>query len=221
MYVLIAGGGDIGYHLGKALHQHGYEVLVIEKNRRRAAELMDEMGERVMYGDACEVRVLNEAGARRADVVVAATGDDEDNLIICQIAQNFFKVKRVLAVVRDPRHEALFFRLGIHETICSTRFIFNILEQEVEYGEVLPIGAIMRGEIEVVEIEVTPESKVAGKSIGELELPPKTLLSVVVRNGQLVLGLANLILQPGDTIVALTPAEHVKQLARLFRGAAR
>jgi trk system potassium uptake protein TrkA len=103
MYVIIAGGGDIGYHLTKALHQHGYEVLLIEKNRKRAMDLADDLGERVMYGDACEVRVLNEAGARRADVVVAATGDDEDNLIISQLSQNFFKVKRVLAVVRDPR----------------------------------------------------------------------------------------------------------------------
>ncbi len=221
MYVLIAGGGDIGYHLAKALHQHGYEVLLIEKNRKRANELSDEMGERVMYGDACEVRVLNEAGARRADVVVAATGDDEDNLIISQIAQNFFKVKRVLSVVRDPRHEALFFKLGIHETICSTRFIFNILEQEVEYGEVLPIGALLRGEIEVIEAEVTPESPVVGKSIGELTLPPRTLLSAVVRSGQVVLGIPNLILQPGDTVVALTPPEYEKQLARVFRGTAR
>ncbi len=221
MYVLIAGGGAIGFHLTKALHQHGYEVLLIEKNRRRAAELAEELGERVMHGDACEVRVLNEAGARRANVVVAATGDDEDNLIVCQIAQNFFKVPRVLAIVRDPRHEALFFRLGIHETVCSTRFIFNILEQEVEYGEVLPIGAIMRGEIEVIEAEVTPESRVVGKSIGEIELPPKTLLAAVVRHGHLTLGLSNLILQPGDTVVALTPAESVKQLARVFRGTAR
>ncbi len=221
MYVLIAGGGAIGYHLTKALHQHGYEVLLIEKNRRRAAELADELGERVMHGDACEVRVLNEAGARRANVVVAATGDDEDNLIVCQIAQNFFKVPRVLAIVRDPRHEALFFRLGIHETVCSTRFIFNILEQEVEYGEVLPIGALMRGQIEVIEAEVTPESRVAGKSIGEIELPPKTLLAAVVRHGQLTLGLSNLILQPGDTVVALTAPENVKQLARVFRGTTR
>jgi trk system potassium uptake protein TrkA len=221
MYVIIAGGGDIGYHLTKALHQHGYEVLLIEKNRKRAMDLADDLGERVMYGDACEVRVLNEAGARRAHVVVAATGDDEDNLIISQLAQNFFKVKRVLAVVRDPRHEPLFFRLGIHETVCSTRFIFNILEQEVEYGEVLPIGAIMRGEIEVIETEVTPESPVACKSIGEIELPPKTLLAAVVRNGQLTLGLANLILQPGDTVIALTPPQHEKQLARVMQGKAR
>ncbi|MCS7273366.1 MAG: TrkA family potassium uptake protein [Fimbriimonadales bacterium] len=221
MYAIIAGGGGIGYHLTKALHQHGYEVLLIEKNRKRAMDLADDLGERVMYGDACEVRVLNEAGARRADVVVAATGDDEDNLIICQLAKNYFKVKRVLAIVRDPRHEALFARLGIHETICSTRFIFNILQQEVEYGEVLPIGAIMRGQIEVVEAEITPESPVAGKSIGEIELPPKTLLAAVVRHGQLMLGLANLILQPGDTVIALTPPEHEQQLARIIRGTAR
>jgi len=218
MYVIIAGGGDIGYHLAKALHQHGYEVLLIEKNRRRAAELSDELSDRVMYGDACEVRVLSEAGARRANVVVAATGDDEDNLIICQLAKNFFKVPRVLSVVRDPRHEAIFFRLGIHETVCSTRFIFNLLEQEVEYGEVLPIGAVMRGQIEVIEAEVTPESPVAGKAIGELELPPKTMLAAVIRHGQLTLGLANLILQPGDTVIALTPIEHEKELARVFRG---
>lgn len=218
MYVIIAGGGDVGYHLAKALYQQGNEVLLLEKNRRRASELGEEMGDRVMYGDACEVRILNEAGARRADVVVAATGDDEDNLIICQLAQSYFGAKRILSVVRDPRHEALFFRLGVKETICSTRFIFNLLEQEVECGEVLPIGALNRGQIEIIEAEITEESPVVGKTIGELLLPADALISAVVRQGNTLLGVSGLALQPGDTVIALTKPASEKQLAKVFTG---
>lgn len=218
MYIIVAGGGEVGHHLSRALYKQGYEVLLIEKNRRRAGQLSEEMGDRVMYGDACEVRVLAEAGIQRAAVVVAATGDDEDNLVICQLAKSYFGVNRVLSVVRDPRHEALFFKLGIQETVCSTRFIFNLLEQEVECGEVLPIGALNRGAIEVVEAEITPESPIVGKAIGELTLPPDTLITAVVRQGSSLLGIANLVLQPNDTVVALVKAEHQKKLAKTFTG---
>lgn len=218
MYIIVAGGGEVGHHLSRALYKQGYEVLLLEKNRRRASQLSEEMGDQVMYGDACEVRVLAEAGIQRASVVVAATGDDEDNLVICQLAKNYFGVNRVLSVVRDPRHEALFFKLGIHETVCSTRFIFNLLEQEVECGEVLPIGALNRGAIEVIEAEITDGSPVVGKTIGELNLPPDTLISAVVRQGNSLLGIPQLALQTHDTVVALVKAEHQKKLAKVFTG---
>lgn len=218
MYIIVAGGGEVGYYLTKALYQQGYEVLLLEKDRRRADSLSEELGDLVMYGDACEVRVLNAAGARRADVVVAATGDDEDNLIICQLAKNYFKVKRTLARVRDPRHEPLFKRLGIHETICSTRLIFNLLEQEVEVGEVLPIGALQRGQIEVIEAEITAQSPVVGKRIADLSLPERVLIVSVLRNGYPLLGQGDLVLQPGDTAIILAGLEAQKSLLKLFTG---
>ncbi|NUL81400.1 MAG: NAD-binding protein [Armatimonadetes bacterium] len=215
MFVIVAGGGDVGYYLTKALAQQGYEVALLEKDRRRAAHLGHELSDIVIHGDACEVRVLNSAGAKRADVVVAATGDDEDNLIISQLAKDYFKVKRILARVRDPRHERLFKRLGILETICSTRYIINLLEQEVEVGEVLPIGALQRGQIEIIEAEITPDSPVVGKAVEEVKLPEGSLIAALVRDGQ-PLPCSQMVMSPGDTVILVATEEHRKALIKLF-----
>ena len=151
MYIIIVGGGNIGYYLAKTLVAARHEVLLMEKDRTRYRTISEELGEVVMQGDGCEVAQQNQAGFGRADAVVAATGSDDDNLVVCQMAKMEHNVPRTISRVNDPRNEALFHKLGIDATVSSTKIIYNLIEQEVGGGEVIPLAALNRGNIEIVE----------------------------------------------------------------------
>jgi len=211
-YIIVAGGGKVGYQLTKALLQEGYEVLLVEKRPQRFHLLKEELGDAVFYGDACEIRTMVRMGMERADLVVAVTGDDEDNLIICQVAKNWFGVPRVIARVNNPRNEEVFRRLGVDETISATTLLFQLIEQEVTVGEFLPLALLQRGGLEIVEIELTASSPIVGKPVRELSLPEGCLLAAVVRdnNAQVVTG--ETVLQPGDVVVVLATPKALEQL---------
>ncbi len=218
MYVIVIGGGKVGYHLTKTLITEGHEVLLIEKDRKSADYLTDQLGEVVMAGDGCDMRIMEEAGMGRANVVVAVTGDDEDNLVICQMAKREFGVPRTLSRVNDPNNEALFMELGIDQTISSTRVIFNLLEQQIESGQVIPLAALKKGEIEVVEADITATSPVVGKKIGQLDLPPNTLIISIIRDGHATLPHADTKLRDGDSVIAMIKAERERELRSVFTG---
>jgi len=218
MYVIIIGGGKVGYHLTKTLVQEGHEVVLIEKDRKSADYLSEQLGDLVMLGDGCEVRTMAEAGMGRANVVVAVTGDDEDNLVICQMAKRKFGVPRTLARVNDPRNEALFQELGIDQTVSSTRVIFNLLEQQIESGQVFPLAALKKGEIEVVEADINSNSPIVGKKIGELDLPPNALIISVIRDGHASIPHADTRLREGDSVIAMIKADRERELRAVFTG---
>ena len=131
MYIIIGGGGDVGYYLTKNLLNQGHEVLLLEKSAIRAQALGEELGQSIFRGDACEARTMEEAGIRRADVVIAVTGEDEDNLVICQMAKERFRVARTIARLNNPKHEELFQKLGIDVTISPTKAILSLIESEL------------------------------------------------------------------------------------------
>ena len=216
MYIIIVGGGKVGYHLSRVIAAEGHEVLLIEKDRKTAEWLTEELGEIVMLGDGCEVRIMQEAGMARANVVVAVTGDDEDNLVICQMAKRKFGVPRTLARVNDPRNEQLFQQLGIDQTVSSTRVIFNLLEQQIESGQVIPLAALKRGDIEVVEADITAGSPIVDQKIGQLDLPANTLIISVIRDDHAIIPHADTKLRPGDSVIAMIKAEREKELRALF-----
>ncbi|MDH7600537.1 MAG: TrkA family potassium uptake protein [Armatimonadota bacterium] len=218
MYVIVVGAGKVGYYLAKQLLQEGHEVLVMEKDRKTAEALAEELGDIVMHADGCEVRSMAEAGMGRANVVVAVTGDDEDNLVICQMAKRKFGVPRTIARVNDPKNEALFQELGIDQTVSSTRIIFNLIEQQIETSQIIPLAALKRGEIEVVEADITPDSPVAGMRIGQLELPPNTLIISVIRDDHALIPHSDTKLRPGDSVIAMIKAEREKELREIFAG---
>jgi trk system potassium uptake protein TrkA len=216
-YVIVIGAGKVGYHLAKALIQEGHEVLVVEKDRKIAESFSDELGE-VMNADGCEIRSMTEAGMGRANVVVAVTGDDEDNLVICQMAKRKFGVPRTIARVNDPKNEELFQELGIDQTVSSTRIIFNLIEQQIETTGLIPLAALKKGEIEVVEADITGESPVAGLRIGQLDLPPNTLIISVIRDGHALIPHADTKLRANDSVIAMIKAEREKELRAIFTG---
>ncbi len=213
-YIIVAGGGKVGYQLTKALLQEGYEVLLVEKRPQRYHLLREELGDAVFYGDACEIRTMVRMGMERADLVAAVTGDDEDNLVICQVAKHWFGVPRVVARVNNPRNEEIFRMLGINETISATTLLFQLIEQEVAASEFVPLALLRRGGLEVLEMRLTATSPVVGKPVRELNLPQGCLLIAVIRddNAQVVSG--STILQPNDIVLALAKTEIVEQLRK-------
>jgi trk system potassium uptake protein TrkA len=216
MYIIIVGGGNVGYYLAKTLVGARHEVLLLEKDRPRYRTISEELGEVVMQGDGCQADIQAEAGFGRADVVVAVTGSDDDNLVVCQMAKMEFNVPRTISRVNDPRNELLFEQLGIDATVSSTKIIYNLIEQEVGGGEVIPLAALNRGNIEIVEIEIGPKSPVTGKEIRELTLPAETLIMSIIRNEHGILPAAETRLTTGDSVIALVNADKEHELRVIF-----
>jgi len=216
MYVIVAGGGKVGHYLTRALIAAGHEVLLVEKDRSRAAYLGEELGEVAVRGDACEVRTMREIGMERADVVVAATGDDEDNLVICQMAKRRFHVPRTIARVNNPQNVDIFHRLGIDSTVSSTKIIFNLIEQQIETDAVIPLAPLQRGNIEIVEVDLGPESPVLGKTIPNVRLPQNALVISVVRDDHAILPNIDVEFKQGDTVIALVSADKEAELRQVF-----
>jgi trk system potassium uptake protein TrkA len=218
LYVIVVGAGKVGYHLAKALVAEGHEVLIMEKDRKIAEITADLLGERVMNADGCEIRSMTEAGMGRANVVVAVTGDDEDNLVICQMAKRKFGVARTIARVNDPKNEELFQELGIDQTVSSTRIIFNLIEQQIESSQIIPLAALKKGEIEVVEANITAGSPAEGQRIGQLDLPPNTHIISVIRDEHALIPHADTKLRQGDSVIVMIKADQEKELRSVFAG---
>ncbi len=218
MYVIVAGGGKVGYYLTKALRACGPEVTLIEKSHRRYDLLQEEFGDCAVLGDACEVSTLDQAGAGRADLVAAVTGDDEDNLVICQMAKRKFNVKRVIARINNPKNEVTFQLLGIDETVSSTKLIYSLIEQEVEVADVIPLTALRRGHLELVEVALTDQSPVVNKRVRDLALPRDCTLAILVRGEAAEIIHGDTSLRGGDIIVAITPSAHVQEFREAVLG---
>ena len=208
MFVLVVGGGKVGYYLTKELIESGHEVALMEKDRGRADQIRDEIGSVVIAQDGCEGKYLHEAGANRADIVAAVTGDDEDNLVVCQMAKEVWHVERVLARVNEPDHESIFHRVGVDETVSATGIIYSLLEQQIQTDTMMPVGALGRGNIEVVEVRLGSRSPAVHKRVRDLMLPPQTNIAWALRGDQGLTVDGDTELLPGDVIVALIPRER-------------
>src|SRR5919204_278196 len=183
MYAIIAGGGKVGFFLARELIDQGHEILIVENIADRAEFIANELGNVVLRGNADEASTLAEAGAERADVIVAVTGDDEDNLVICQVAKRRFGTRRTLARINDPRNESIFKILGIDATVNATQVMLSVLEQEIPQSNLVPLLRLRNTDVEVVEAVVPARSHVTGTALRDLELPPESTIAVVIRNG--------------------------------------
>ncbi|HVL39155.1 MAG TPA: TrkA family potassium uptake protein [Fimbriimonadaceae bacterium] len=222
MYMILVGGGNVGLQLAKRLLASGHEILLMEKDPVQAQRLSSLIGEEnVMIGDGCELAVQKTAGFGRADVVVAVTGEDEDNLVVCQMAKVVWNVDRVLARVNDPSHEDVFEQIGIDDTVSATGIIYSLLEQQISPDCLLPVGALGRGNFEVVEIEISQRSPVVGRRVRDLSLPPQTNIVWLLRGDQGVGVDGDTVLAPEDTVVALVPRDKAEALRTIMLPSAR
>jgi len=216
MYIIIGGGGEVGYYLARNLLKQGHEVLLMEKDPARLQTLSDELGQSIFKGDACEARVLEEAGARRADVVIAVTGEDEDNLVICQVAKQRFNVGRTIARLNNPRNEVLFQKLGIDVTVSPTRSILSLIETELPGRRFVMLMMLKRAGLEIVELNVPAISPIVGKKLNQINLPRRCNLALIIRNQEPIFPSGDTELQANDDIYALVTGEGEEELRRSF-----
>ncbi len=207
MFVLVVGGGKVGYYLSKELIENGHEVVLMEKDRARAEQIADEIGSIVVGHDGCEGKYLGEAGCARADIVAAVTGDDEDNLVICQMAKHHFDVRRTIARVNNPKNEDLFRHLGVDEIISPTRMVLASIEQDIPVHELLHLAALGEGELEIVEAHLQAGSPAAGRPAGDIVMPEGCSLFAVVRGGVASPLRPDMTLRVGDKVIAIGPSE--------------
>lgn len=219
MYIIVIGGGRVGYYLTKALLDEGHEILVIEKNATICKNINEELGSICMRGDGCEVAILEEAGTSRADMLIAVTGDDEDNLVACQVAKHKFMVPRTIARIRNPSNESFFKKLGVDVTVSSTNIILEHIEEEVPTHPLTHLLAIEDRGLEIVEVKIPQQSSTAGKPVNELSLPEGTTLVLVIpKEGKPNVPVSNTILKAEDRIIALTPPELEQSLRAALSG---
>ncbi len=219
MYIIVIGGGKVGYHLAKALISEGHEVLIIEKDRSRIEFISNELGSICLHGDGCEAAVQADAGTGRADMLIAVTGDDEDNLVACQVAKYKFKVPRTIARSSNPKNDILFRKLGIDVTVNSTNVIMEYIQQEVPTHILTHLLTFRDRGMELVEIKIPADSRSIGKKIKEINLPAGSILTLIMRRDQKpLLASPEIELQSGDQIIALTTSDVEEQLKTVLRG---
>jgi trk system potassium uptake protein TrkA len=218
VFVLVIGGGKVGYYLTKELIDSGHEVVLMEKDRARADQIADEIGSVVIPHDGCEGKYLAEAGCNRADIVAAVTGDDEDNLVICQMAKHHFDVPRTIARVNNPKNEQLFKHLGVDELISPTRMILGSIEQDIPVHELLHLAALGEGELEIIEAHLQAGSPAVGRAPKDLTIPDGCSLFAVIRGGVATPLRTDTILREGDKVIAIGQRECEKLLHKQLIG---
>ena len=218
MFVIIAGGGKVGSNLMRTLRDQGHELMLVEQRRDRFIHLEEEFDYQVQLGDATEVHVLERAGiARPPDLVLAVTGDDEDNMVICQIAKEKYEVGKVIARVNDPRNQAHFDLLGISPTVSAISNILALIEHEVpDVHELIHLLELRKENLEIVEVQIDKDSPCAGKKVEVLRLPEGARLISVTRNGDAEIAVGSTELKPGDQVLAILRPGIEDELRRVL-----
>lgn len=215
-FILIVGGGHLGYYLCKALLESGNEVALIERDKNVVDELRHTLGDVVIQGDGTDLGVLVMAGIERADIIVTTTGYDEDNFTICVMAKENYRVPKAVTRLRDPNNEGLFKNCGIDETVCSTSVILNLLEQQIDSSSIIPIAALDKGNIEVVELKLDEYSPAIGTKIADLGLKRGNLIISIIRGEKSYIPTADSILSVDDEIILLIPKGTINDVKGVF-----
>ena len=201
MYVIIAGGGKVGWNLARELMSKEHEVTLIEQRRDRYLVIEEELEHAVQYGDATELWVLERAGIQRADLVIAVTGDDEDNMLVCQVAKEKYLCDRIIARVNNPRNYQHFKLLGIQPAVSATDLILRLIEHEVPRYGLVHLLALEEERLEIIELEVPVDSPVAGRRVADIDLPDGSLIISVLRAGGGFVPKPDSVIQGGDEVL--------------------
>lgn len=219
MYIIVVGGGEVGYHLSKVLLSEGHEVLILEQDAARCQRLTEELGSIVYRGDGCEAATLDCVGTGRADMLVAVTDGDEDNLVACQVAKHKFNVPRTIARITNPENETLFKMLGIDTTVSSTNVILAYIEQELPSHPLITFLKLQSGSIEVVEVKIPAGSEVVGKKLGTFNLPEgSAILLVISKDKGAQIPTEETVLQAEDEVMVVTSTENEEAIRAVLMG---
>jgi len=216
MYIVVVGGGKVGYYLSKTLLAYKHKVVVIEPVKEMCEKVANELNIPVCNGDGTTMDILTEMNTSRADIFIAVTGRDEDNLIACQLAKRKFGVKRTIARVNNPKNIQVFERLGVDIAVSSTSIIADLIEQEVDYYGMKTLMKLKNGKIVLSEIVISPDSQVCSKSLKELDIPRDCILISVIRNEEVIIPNGFTVLQGGDVVIAVSSQEDQQELKKYF-----
>jgi len=211
-YAIIIGGGKIGYFLSRSLINRDFEVCLLETSPDTARRLQSDLGDVVMQGDGCDPLTLKSAGVARADIVIAATGDDADNLIISQMARLCFGRDRVIARVNNPENETLFEKLDITERVSGTSAVLNMIGQKMGRSPVILLGALEKSSLDVIEIIVEEDGPLNGAKLGDLTFPEHSRVIAVLHDGEAQVPTGDTVFEYGDVLLILVPAEFESTL---------
>jgi trk system potassium uptake protein len=216
MYVIVVGAGKVGWNLARELLDKGHEVTLLDNDPARFATVEQELEHNVQYGDATELWILERAGISRADMVIAVTGDDEDNVLICQVAKEKYLCERTIARVNNPRNKQWFELLGVKPVVSATDLILRLIEHEVpEYGLVHLLD-LPEQRLEIIEMLLPEDSRAAGVRVGDLEMPDGSLLISVLRDGKGFVPGPETVLEAGDEILAVLDPTVEEDLTTYF-----
>ncbi len=218
MYIIIVGGGKVGYYLAKTLLHEENEVLIIERDKRKCDLIATDLGGIVLRGDGTDSIVMEEAGMERAELAIAVTGDDEDNLMICLMAKKKFNVKRAVARINNPKNQHIFKLLGIDSTVSVTDLILAQIEREIPAQSLVHLLTLREAGVSFVEAKVPADSIVVGKRLRDLHIPDDCVIPLIIRQGKGVVPYGDTTLITGDEVIAVTTIAKEDVLERIFSG---
>ncbi|MDN5363601.1 MAG: trk/ktr system potassium uptake protein [Eubacteriales bacterium] len=218
MYIVVAGGGKVGYYLTKMLLDEGHEVTVIETDPAICEAIAEELGIMVINGDASSLDILDDAGVGQADVLAAVTGKDQDNLVICQLAKRNFGVPKTVARVNNPKNQRLFYQLGVDVAISSTAIIAQVIETELITQHIKTLLTMKKGDASIVEVDLPADSPAAGRQVKELGLPADCVLVSIIRGDNVIIPHGRTVLEIGDAIVAIVSKKSRNKMVQILLG---
>lgn len=218
MRIVVAGGGKVGYYLVQTLTHKGHQISVIELDGELCSRIAGEFGALVIQGDGTSLQALEDAGIQDADAIAAVTGQDETNLVICQLAKRVFKVRRAIARCNNPKNREVFRRLGVDAAVSSTAIIADFMEREVAVDAVKTLLTFEHGDMALLEADLTPASPATGKEVKDLPLPPDCILVAVIRGEHVVFPRGDTRLAAGDAVLAMTTEDRRPELKRVLTG---
>jgi trk system potassium uptake protein len=218
MYVIIVGAGQVGYYLTKTLLSKGHEITLVDWNYARVQLLIQELGGTVMYASGSSIDGLEKAGCSRADVIVAVTGDDEDNLVICQLGKKYFNVPKAIARINNPKNERVFKELGVGTTISGTTSISEAIERYVAKQQLSTLLTFDHNEMALLEAELAVDSPVVGKKISDISLPYECIIALILRGRNVVFVKGDTILEARDMVIAISTQNEQDNLRRILLG---
>lgn len=218
MRIILIGGDETVYFLARQLKRKQHEVVIINKDKAHCEQLYNRTQALVLHGDGSNQRILEEAGARRADVVLALTPNDHDNLIASQIAQTIYGVPRTIALVNDPENEEIFKKLGVTHAFSSTRIIATMIEQQANFDDIKRLMPMAHGKVQISDVQIDRDSPALGKTLMDINLSENTLIAAIIRDDEFIIPRGSNQLRVGDHVLIISKAGMEAQDLALLMG---
>ncbi len=221
MYIVIVGGGKVGYYLAKTLAPGKHKIVLMEEDDAQCEKIsgeLNDLGVSLVHGDGTDIHFLQDAEIEHADILIAVTGHDQDNLVACQLAKDYFSVPRTIARVNNPKNIQVFKQLGVDSVVSSTAHIAGMIEHEVDWAGINQMLKQKVGDVRIKDMPVSQTSLAAGKAVAELNLPKGTILISVIRDKDAFIPDGHTQILAGDSVIALSHDCNMKMLSEYFSG---